>query len=249
MMQFKTEQFSGPLDLLLRLIEKEELDITSISLAKITDQYIGHIRSSPYIKPAEMADFLVIAAKLLLIKSKALFPNLASTELDEETEDLEKQLKIYKEFLDASKKINAIIGKKRFMFPREFDKKALMKNVKFFSPPKKISADILAMVISDLVIRLRPILALEEDTIIDNLSIEEKILRIHEFIKTREKMGFMSLLDGSGSKTELIVSFLALLELIKQRIVYVSQESHFMEIEIRKCEGEVSAIQSLEFSI
>ena len=76
MISFKLEQFTGPLGLLLQLIEREELDITQISLAKIADQYIDYIRNSNAINPDEMADFLVVAAKLLLIKSKVRYPGV-----------------------------------------------------------------------------------------------------------------------------------------------------------------------------
>ncbi len=73
-MTVKLEKFEGPLSLMLKLIEKEEMDITQISLAKIADEYVAYIRKSENIQPENMADFLVIAAKLLLIKSKALLP-------------------------------------------------------------------------------------------------------------------------------------------------------------------------------
>ena len=140
MVNFKLEQFNGPLDLLLKLIEKEELDITQISLAKITDQYIEYIKSTSYIKPEDMADFLVMAARLLLIKSKALFPYLQFGEEDEDVEELERQLKMYKEFIEATKKIEVMIGKKKFMFMREFNRKYILNNlVNNFSPPKSLS--------------------------------------------------------------------------------------------------------------
>src|SRR3989339_2104859 len=111
-MNFKIDKFEGPLGLLLQLIESQELDITEISLAKIADQYIEYIRGDKGIGPEELADFLVVAAKLLLIKSRALLPFLKG-EAEEEIEEFEQQLRMYKEFLAAAKKIEAIIGKKR----------------------------------------------------------------------------------------------------------------------------------------
>ena len=96
-MNFKIDKFEGPLGLLLQLIEKEEMDITEISLAKIADQYIEYIRSYKGIGPEEMADFLVVAAKLLLIKSRALLPFLKG-EAEEEIQEFEHQLRMYKEF-------------------------------------------------------------------------------------------------------------------------------------------------------
>ena len=104
MLEFKTEKFSGPLALLLSLIEKEELDITEVNLAKIADQYVEYIKRNSNLSVDEMADFLVIAAKLLYAKSKALLPYLYADDEDDDIEDLEKQLKMYQEFVAASKK-------------------------------------------------------------------------------------------------------------------------------------------------
>lgn len=229
----KVEQFSGPFDLLLKLIEKDELDITKISLAKIADEYIEHIKASPSIRPEEMADFLVIAAKLLFIKSKALFPFLQfSAEEDDNSEDLEKQLKMYKEFLEAAKKIDKIIGKKKFMFAREFSRKALLNNLKKFFPPKNITASDLAGTFEEIIGRLQRAPKLEEETIEISVSIEDKIRQIQDMIKGAEHSTFSAVAGNSGSKTNIIVSFLALLELIKQKVVTVKQDDLFKEIEI-----------------
>ena len=95
-MDFTTEKFSGPLGLLISMIEGEEMDITEIALAKIADDYVNYIRSAENIDPDEMADFLVVAAKLLFIKSKALLPYLYTAEDEAEVDDLEKQLRMYK---------------------------------------------------------------------------------------------------------------------------------------------------------
>ena len=101
----KIEQFEGPLALLVKLIDKAELDITQVSLAMVADQYIAHLKRLVNLDPEEMADFLVIASRLLLIKSKALLPYLLPEE-EEAIEDLEEQLRMYKEFLEATKKVS-----------------------------------------------------------------------------------------------------------------------------------------------
>lgn len=111
MLQIKTEKFQGPLNLLLKLIEKEKLDITEVNLAKIANQYIEYIKKLTKIDPDDLADFLVVAAKLLLLKSKALLPYLCFEDEDE-TDELEKQLKMYKEFLQATEQIENIIKEK-----------------------------------------------------------------------------------------------------------------------------------------
>jgi len=164
MIKIKLEKFEGPLGLLLQLIESEEMDITQISLAKIADQYVDYIKSLDQINPDEMADFLVVAAKLLLIKSRALLPYLYPEE-EEEIDELGQQLKMYKEFLEASKKVEAIIKQEKFMFTREFSRKAVLANINymvgleagFFSPPKKLKANDLLTIFKDLLKRIKPI--------------------------------------------------------------------------------------------
>jgi segregation and condensation protein A len=232
MLAIKLEQFSGPLDLLLKLIEKEELDITEISLAKITDQYIEYIQQSPQIKPEEMADFLVLAARLLLIKSKALFPYLITEEEAEDAQELERQLKIYKEFAQAAKKISRLIGKKRFMFGRQFSRRALLTGLKKFSPPKNITAKDLKQIMQEIIERLQPVQDLEEQVLEETVSIEEKIAQIQQEIKKRLNFTFSRLLNQAQNKTEIIVSFLAVLELVKQRTIIVEQSGLFGEIKI-----------------
>jgi segregation and condensation protein A len=232
-MIFKTEQFNGPLDLLLKLIEKEELDITQISLARITDQYIEYIRKSGRIRAEEMADFLVIAARLLLIKSKALFPYLMPEE-EGEIEELERQLKMYKEYVDAMKKVEKMIGRKKFMFAREFSRKAILSTLNYFSPPRNLKSGDLEMAFRDILGRIKAAPQLEESLIELSISIEEKIEAIQNFIKNAEKFNFKKVLSDAATRTEIIVSFLALLELIKQRTIDCTQDSLFGEIEIFK---------------
>jgi segregation and condensation protein A len=233
-MDFKTEKFEGPLGLLLQLIEKEELDITEVSLAKIADQYIDYIKKSGQIDPEATADFLVMAAKLLYIKSKALLPYLYPEE-DEEVEELEQQLKMYKEFLEAMKVIETMIGKKKFSFAREFNRKALLNNINFFSPPKKLTKETLAMVFQDLINSIGPQEEkLEEEKLERKINIEDKILSIQQILLEKIRINFSKIMESAESRTEIIVSFLAILELIKQRDINVCQDDLFGEIIINK---------------
>ncbi|MDO9399219.1 MAG: segregation/condensation protein A [bacterium] len=232
-MHIKINKFEGPLDLLLKLIEKEELDITEISLAKIADQYIEYIKSVHGIKPDELADFLVIATKLLLIKSKALLPYLFQEE-ELEIEEFEHQLLMYKEFLEATKLLEEMIGKKKFMFTREFNQQAILADVNIFSPPKKITVVILQTIFQELIVKNKPMELLEEKKMEYVVSIEEKILAIQQMLIDKIKINFNIVQAVAKNKMEVIVSFLALLELIKQRDVFVVQVSLFAEIEINK---------------
>lgn len=235
MMEVKIEKFEGPLGLLLKLIEQEELDITQISLAKIADQYIEYIKNTEKISPDDLAEFLVVAARLLLIKSRALLPFLYPEE-EEEIEELEQQLKMYKEFVEASRGISKLIGKKKFMFAREFNRKAVLASVNLFSPPKNLKADDLRMIFSDLLGRIKPMEKLEEKVLEEKINIEDKIMSIQSMIRDRIEVSFNNFLSSAKTKTEVIVSFLAMLELVKQRDIFVSQDNLFDDILISKKE-------------
>lgn len=226
----RVEKFEGPLDLLLQLIEKEELDITQVSLSNVTDQYIQHLKEIEEISPDELADFLVIAAKLLYIKSKTLLPSLYVDEEDEGT-DLEHQLKIYKEYWEAAKKIQKIISKKKFTFFRE---KLLTAEVPAFNPPKNLTKEKMQKIFKQILKDLAPPIKLKEQKLLKKISIEQKIEQIKQMIIDRAVMSFGTLLENAKNKNEVIVSFLAMLELVKQRTVRVDQEDLFHEILIKK---------------
>ncbi|MBU1350116.1 segregation/condensation protein A [Patescibacteria group bacterium] len=232
MLQIKTEKFQGPLNLLLKLIEKEKLDITEVNLAKIANQYIEYIKKLTKIDPDDLADFLVVAAKLLLLKSKALLPYLCFEDEDE-TDELEKQLKMYKEFLQATEQIENIIKEKKFMFNREFDRKQFMLNAKIFSPPKKITKENLYLVFKEFIKQIKPIEEeLKEEKLEYKVNIEDKIWAIQQMLLEKIKISFNYILIKTKSKTDVIVSFLAMLELVKQQSIVVGQEGLFGEIMI-----------------
>lgn len=266
MINIKIEKFQGPLSLLLQLIEKQEMDITEISLANIADQYVEYIKKlekinpvrykdkssggnnnyeiSNGVNPEEMADFLVVAARLLLIKSKTLLPYLYPEE-EQEIDEFEQQLKMYKEFLEAMKRIEARIKKKKFMFAREFNRKAVLSLAQgadqsglpgtgFFSPPKKLSAKDLSSVFKEIIGSLEPEQKLEEKKLEHKINIEDKIIAIQKMLINRIKISFNKVLIDAQSKTEIIVSFLAMLELMKQKDIIVSQDRMFDEILINK---------------
>ena len=224
-----SEAYNGPLDLLLQLIESQELDITQVSLAQVADQYVSFVENNPEILPEDIADFLVIAAKLILIKSKALLPTL---EIIEDANELEKQLKMYKLYLDATKKIESIVAHKNFTyshtsFPAQF--------IQGFVPPKKQITTERMRDLYDLVIkRLEPIIMLPKRIIERVVTIREKIENIRDAILKHSKISFKHFLSNGAGKSEKIVSFLALLELVKQKIIQVEQGDFLGEIEISK---------------
>ncbi len=230
--KFKLHQFEGPLDLLLQLIEQEEMDINQIALAHVTDQYLRYLNESKDILPEELADFLVVAAKLLLIKSKTLLPGLQVE--DDEGTDLERQLKMYKEFYDASKILHKMILKRHFSFTRE---KMVVKIDKVFNPPKHLTTEKLYELFSDVIASLEVWVSMEHDVIVRTISIRERIGNIQQMISTKATLRFNELMKTAKNKTEVIVTFLAILELVKQRWVAVVQEKVFDDIVVKKIEG------------
>jgi len=239
MMEVTTEKFSGPLGLLLTLIESEEMDITEISLAKIADEYVNYIRGAKDINPEEMADFLVVAAKLLFIKSKALLPYLYSAEEEEEIGDLERQLRMYKEFVTASLKIKNIIAGRHWLYvpPLTKNRRAQF-NLPVLSPPAKLNSGILHERFLWLLASLtkQQEVKLPEQTLEPQINIEERILSIKSMLLDKIRVNFSRLLAAAATKTEVIVSFLAVLELAKQKELMFEQEELFSEIHISRLE-------------
>ncbi len=234
MMEISTEKFQGPLGILLQMIEAEKMDITEISLAAIADQYVRYIETAANIGAEEMADFLLVAAKLLYIKSKALLPYL---QLDEEEEedlgDLEKQLRMYKEFVEASERVAEILEQSRFLYVPDLSKTSRRGRLQTpaFNPPKSLTVDNLAQSMVALVARLLPLEpALEEKKLEPKISLEERIARVREVLAKAIRFSFSRLIESSASKTEVIVSFLAILELAKQKEIVFEQNELFAEI-------------------
>lgn len=223
------EEYSGPLDLLLRLIEQQELDITKVSLAKVADQFIAYMNLKA-VTPEETADFLVIAAKLLYIKSKALLPTLELE--DEDGIDLEKQLKMYKEYLEASKKIQKILKKKRVGFAKEKLPEGITNQV--FYVPQSVTAKRLKNVFEQVINRIKPILILPRKIIEKSIKLSERIQQIRDLIMKEACTSFNKLICDSKSKTERIISFLAILELTKQKFIQVDQDRLFDDISLKK---------------
>ncbi|MFA6995254.1 MAG: segregation/condensation protein A [Patescibacteria group bacterium] len=237
MMDFTTEKFSGPLGLLLTLIESEEMDITEVSLAKIADEYVNYIRGAKDIDPEELADFLVVAAKLLYIKSKALLPYLSTIEDEAEIDDLTKQLRMYKEFVEASGRIKSLIALKKWLYLPPLTKNRRGQfSLPIFSPPVKINPLVLHQQFLKILFNLakQQETKLPEETLEPKISIDEKILLIKAMIINKVRVNFSKLLAAAATKTEVIVNFLAVLELVKQQELIFEQEELFSEIHISR---------------
>lgn len=228
--KIELEQFQGPLDLLLQLIEQQKLDISQVSLAKVTDQYLSYLDQINDIDATELADFLVVATKLLIIKSRSILPQLVDEEEDS-ADQLEAQLKLYRDYLDASKQIEHILSQKSFCFTRE---KINFQFEPAFSPPKKMKAFDLSAAFAEVLNRVDYVVNLPKKIMEKTVSLKEMVTNIKDGIVKMKRMSFRNVLTSARSRTEVVVCFIALLELIKQGEIAVNQKGVFDEIMIEK---------------
>lgn len=232
MYTIKLKEFQGPLDLLLELCEEKKLDIAEISLAEVTDQYLVHLKKLENIPLEDLANFLVIASRLILIKSRMLIPTLELTEEEEENiETLKKQLEEYKKFKKLAKKIEEISLAKNIAYSRE--KYQGLQTI--FYPPKNFKLEYLKNAFKKI---LEEIALLEEKlpekSLKLKISIEEKIKQIQKELSNRIQRNFWDITKKTKSKMDVIISFLALLELVKQKVIIVKQNQLYGDITIKK---------------
>ncbi|MDP3985873.1 MAG: ScpA family protein [Candidatus Veblenbacteria bacterium] len=234
MYEIKIEKFQGPLDLLLQLIEQEELDITEVSLAQVTDQYLEYLKQVEELNPEEVADFLVVAAKLLLIKSRLLLPTL-DLGGEEEASELERQLRLYQRFIAAGRAIDKLWRAGHVAWVRP--KPLILKREEPEGPPPNLSVDGLRQALGRVIAALEPIIKLPQVTLLKVISITEKIQALKAMILKKAHLNWQSLIKGAKDKTEIIVSFLALLELVKQRQLIAEQSALFQDINLTRLEN------------
>ncbi len=227
--KIKTEVFEGPLDLLLSLIEKRKFFINDISLAKVTDDYIHHIEQFDKLPIGESAQFILIASTLLLIKSRSLLPTLSLTEEEEvDVHDLEIRLKIYKRIKEASLNIKEIFCKEVIFSQSQ------ARNIEpIFSPHESMNLLSLAKSIKDIINSLPKKENIPKAIVRKVISLEEMIDNLTKRITVGLKMSFKDFANNhKGEKINVIVGFLAMLELVKQGTIYVEQNSNFGDIQM-----------------
>lgn len=229
-----TEVFEGPLDLLLLLIERAELDITRLALAQVTDQYLEYLQNLEDRHPDEVSAFLVIAARLVLIKSLALLPRPQETELAPEEEDpgeaLAQQLIQYRRF----KRIALYLDEKQTAGLHTFLRVAPLP---FKVEPK---LDLSDLTVQDLLQAAQQVFSkngglttdLSKVVTLPRVTIREKIQSILDILRRASSASFQQL-ARSNTRMEIVVTFLALLELVKRHVVDAQQESLFGDISLQ----------------
>lgn len=224
------EQFEGPLPLLLSLIEREKLDITRLSLAKVADQYLDYVSREEHITLENLSRFLSIAARLILIKSKALLPTLTFTDEEEdEIGDLEEELRRYKRFKEAAMRLGMLISEGHTIVTRE----SSLESVSIFLPPKNLTREDLENYFRSVLGNLPSMEILEEKRVAEIVTLEEKITLLQESIRDRVQKSFSEIVALATDRVHVIVSFLALLELVKQRVIHAQQGELFGDIHFR----------------
>ena len=233
------EKFWGPLDLLLSLIEEKKLAINEISLSNVTDQFLEHLKNISENKSSDyqriLADFLVIASRLILIKSRSLLPNLVLNQEEEgDIKELEERLKLYQQI----KTLGHELGKWSKNRQSYFERDSYFNLPTMFYPPKNVLPVDLHKVYESFLKTLPQVEKLEEQSLKRIVTLEERIQELTARIGAAAEASFA---DISGStllttrtKIDIILTFLAILMLFRNKILEVSKDEIFGEIRIKK---------------
>lgn len=246
--QVNLTKFSGPLDLLLSLIEEKKLAISEISLSQVTDQFLEYLAQlkdksvSENMLGAEyqriLADFLVVASRLILIKSRSLLPNLVLSEDEEgDIKELEERLKIYQQFKLLGRGLGRFAKDRVPFFSREYFLNLPIiygeQSRTIFYPPKNVSSEKLFKIYEAFIKTLPQIEKLEEQSLARVITIEEKLKELTERINMATEASFADISFGVKSKIDVILTFLAMLMLFRNRALDVSQDKLFGDIKIK----------------
>jgi len=226
----KTEVFEGPLDLLLDLVEKRKLLINDISLAAVTDEYMQQVAEMQERSLPGTAQFITLAATLLLIKSKSLLPVLELSQEEEEgIEDLEERLKLYQIYRNAGKTITSIFGATPLHSRQFVAKSEPIFTTDAFTEKNELK-DAMYRVLNELPKKLeKPKVRVRKV-----ISLEDMMDRLKNRIENQMRLKFSELLEDEKERTTVIVGFLAILESVKQGNVLVAQANKFEDIMIER---------------
>lgn len=227
--KIKTEVFEGPLDLLLSLIEKRKLFINDISLSAVTEDYIAYVNNLPEYSIADRADFIVIASTLILVKSKSLLPTLNITDEEEESiHDLEDRLKEYKKIKELSNFIKEMYGNKI-----SYQHNEIKWHESVFKVSPYVNTKTLYEHLQGVLQALPVFQKLPQVVVMKIKSLEEAMEDLNVRIRSALKLSFKEMtgeIKSKEDKINVIVTFIAMLELVKRGVIEVSQHSLFDEI-------------------
>lgn len=225
--EIKLEKFHGPLDLLLQLIDREEMNITEVSLSEVTEQFVEYLEKIGEDSSEELADFLVVATRLVYLKSRVLLPYLNPEEDDGPS--LADQLKMYQQYVEASKKIQMFWEQNRVAYGRM---EPPIKVNEFVLPANAGTSDLL-VTFERLLARLKPINPLPKIAMDRGVTVKEKVKNILDVLKSNKAISFNALVNSAENRTDVIVSFLALLELMRDLKITIEQTGSFADMQIK----------------
>ncbi len=245
--ELKVGEFTGPLDALLELIEARKLEISEVSLAQVTNDFLRYLEKLQVNIPREegdavsylrlLADFIVVASRLILIKSKSLVPGAElSGEEEAEIKDLESRLKLYRAWKPAMAHVAALWAEQSNELSRPYFLHAgafLGSEQAVFYPGKNVSVAALQAALAKIFETLERFA--KENQVIKNqvISLEEKANAIVAELRKLNETS-LRILSGAGSREELIVTFLALLHLAREQIIFLEQATGEGDIVVRK---------------
>ncbi|MFH1178671.1 MAG: ScpA family protein [bacterium] len=231
----QTEAYQGPFETVLDLIEARKLLVNDLALASITEDFIQHVRGQAEFPVEETANFIQIAATLLLIKSKSLIPDLELSEDENaDVEDLKRRLAAYEKVRDAARELARIFGKNEMMPAGERISEPS------FAPSRDLSANALAETLARVIAARKEVENLPEARVKPLVTIEEMMDRLAKRVQSAMTLSFKEFAKGTNdpstslgaSRVEVIISFLALLELVKQGAVAAEQYALHGDIRI-----------------
>lgn len=239
----KIEQFEGPIDALLQLIEKRKMTINEISLSQIADEYIQFVRDLSYESISDITHFILVASTLTLIKSKSLLPNLELTEEEEgDIDDLKKRIEVFKIYQELAEQLkNKISHQKNFFYP-----KTRKKEIQFIPDPR-LSLNILGEALQSVFKEIPEIKQVKKEaTLRIAVHIEDMMESLEERIKKEMKGDFDTFISSKienqnepkAVRVYKVVGFLAMLELVKNGVLQVLQEANFKNINIESTVSE-----------
>ncbi|HEX5774780.1 MAG TPA: ScpA family protein, partial [Candidatus Paceibacterota bacterium] len=217
-----------PFELILDLIDKRKLSVNDLSLSQVTDEYIQYVRGQGKFPMEEAAQFIGVAATLLLIKSKSLIPDLELSEEEEgDMDELKRRLFLYERVREARQELSRIFGKQVMVSAGERQPEPV------FSPARDLTLDRLESALKDALTALeKEAAALPEARVRPLVTIEEMMDTLRDRVQKAMTLSFSEFSAGAGERIEVIVSFLALLELMKDGVVDALQKESFSDISI-----------------
>ena len=245
---YKLENFEGPLDLLLHLIEKNKVNIYDIPIVEITAQYLDYVRHMEREDLNVVSEFLVMAATLLDIKAKMLLPK----EVDEEGEEIDPRAELVQRLLEYKRyKLMAdeLADRENGALKHLYKSSTLPPEVARYEPPVDLDKLLDGLTLAKLQRIFEQVMKRKEDKIDpirsnfgtikrEPISLEQKIGQLLTFARSRRHFSFRQLLEGQADKLEVVVTFLAVLELMKIGKIQLKQEETFGDMEIEALEQE-----------